>query len=255
MTAASQDTAARLLFDRRKAGIAGPRLPESCRPADADAALAIQRRIDELAGATIGGWKCSAPSAARPILAAPIWADMIIRSSPARLPTVEGIAKIEPEVAFVLGRDLPQRAAPYTEAEVRAAIADTRLVLELVASRYADPSACTYPESLADHVSNFGLFVGPSVPGGAGAALERIEIEMAGPGKTLLKIDGAHPDGHPLRPLVWLASFLAGRGLPLRAGQIVTTGSYAGLVEAPVGVPLSLRFGGLGILAVELASA
>lgn len=195
------------------------------------------------------------PSAARPILAAPIWADAIVRSSPARLPAVEGIAKIEPEVAFVLGRDLPQRAAPYTEAEVRAAIADTRLVLELVASRYADPSACTYPESLADHVSNFGVFVGPSVPGGPGAALERIAIEIAGPGGTLLKTEGAHPDGHPLRPLVWLASFLAGRGLPLRAGQVVTTGSYAGLVEAPVGVPLSVRFGGLGTLAVALAAA
>jgi 2-keto-4-pentenoate hydratase len=138
---------------------------------------------------------------------------------------------------------------------VHAAIADTRLVLELVASRYADPSACAYPEALADHVSNFGLFVGPSVRGGLDATLTHLTIEMIGPGGSLLKIDGAHPDGHPLRPLVWLAGFLAARGMPLLAGQVVTTGSYAGLVEAPVGVPLSLRFGDLGSLTVELAAA
>lgn len=252
MNSSPQEDAARLLFAARSSGTPGPRLPESCRPADVAAALAIQHRIDELAGASIGGWKCSVPSAARPILAAPIWNEAIARSSPARLPAHAGIAKIEPEVAFVIGRDLTRSTGPYHEAEVRAAIAETRLVLELVASRYADPSACTFPESLADHVSNYGLFVGPVVANGVDAPLERIAMEITTPNGTLLRMEGVHPDGHPLKPLFWLASYLAGRGTPLRAGQIVTTGSYVGLVEAPVGVPLSVHYGDLGKLTVQL---
>ena len=58
--------------------------------------------------------------------------------------------------------------------------------------------------------------------------------------------DGRHGDGHPLRPLVWLANFLAARGEGLRAGQVVTTGSYAGAIEVPLDELLTVTFGDLG---------
>ncbi len=61
----------------------------------------------------------------------------------------------------------------------------------------------------------------------------------------------ALPDGHPLEPLRWLVNFLAARGESVRAGQIVTTGSYAGAIDAPLGQALTVRFGELGGLAVE----
>ena len=66
--------------------------------------------------------------------------------------------------------------------------------------------------------------------------------------------DGRHGDGHPLRPLYWLANFLAGRDEGLRAGQVVTTGSYAGAIEVPVGTPLTVTFGDLGKIEIELRS-
>src|SRR5207237_7096780 len=56
---------------------------------------------------------------------------------------------------------------------------------------------------------------------------------------------------HPLRPLVWLANFLACRGDGLGAGQIVTTGSCAGVLELPLATPLDIRFGDLGTLSVQ----
>lgn len=64
--------------------------------------------------------------------------------------------------------------------------------------------------------------------------------------------DGRHGDGHPLRPLYWLANFLAARGDGLRAGQFVTTGSYAGAIEVPLNQPLTVKFGELGVIAIEL---
>ena len=80
-------------------------------------------------------------------------------------------------------------------------------------------------------------------------------MTVSGSGRTLSTHDGRHGDGHPLRPLVWLANFLAARGEGLRAGQIVTTGSYAGAIEVPLDVPLVVTFGDLGAVATTLVRA
>jgi 2-keto-4-pentenoate hydratase len=257
LTIAQRDEAAYHLLSARRARQPGPRLTESCRPTDLEDALAIQRRVQALLGAGTGGWKCSLPTAERAISCAAILAPTIARFSPCSIVAHAGIARIEPEVAFKMGRDLPPRAAPYSEAEVRAAIAETRLVLELLDSRYADPAAVTFPELLADQVSNQGLVVGPVLRDGLSRPLDGFTIVIAGPKGTLHRRDGRHPDGHPLRPLVWLANFLAGREEigGLKAGEIVTTGSYAGALEVPVATPLSVQFGDLGEIGVELIAA
>jgi 2-keto-4-pentenoate hydratase len=55
-----------------------------------------------------------------------------------------------------------------------------------------------------------------------------------------------------LKSLGWLVHFLNGRGQGLKAGQIVTTGSYAGIVEAPLGVPIKVQLNDFGAFNVEL---
>ena len=256
LTASQREQAARHLLAARRARQPGPRLPESVRPTELEDALAIQRRVQELLGVATGGWKCSLPAAERAIACAPIFAPKIARASPCPVVAPAGIVRIEPEIAFVLGRDLPPRSEPYREDEVRAAIAETRLVLEILDSRYADPGAVTFAELLADQISNCGLFVGPVLSDPLRRSLEGFAIEINGPNGPLHCRDGRHPDGHPLRPLVWLAKFLAGRAEigGLKAGEIVTTGSYAGALEVPPATPLSVRFGDLGEIDAELLS-
>jgi 2-keto-4-pentenoate hydratase len=257
LTTAQCDRAARHLLAARRAGQPGPRLAESCRPTDFEDALAIQRRVQELLAVETGGWKCSVPTAERAISCAAIFAPAIARASPLHVVDHGELPRIEPEIAFVLGRDLPCRPVPYAEAEVRAAIAETRLVLEVLGSRYADPSAVQFPELLADHISNQGLFVGPVLRDGLQWQLGALALAVETPSKTLHVREGRHPDGHPLRPLVWLASFLASRAETggLKAGAIVTTGSYAGALEVPIGTPLRVKFGDLGEIRVELRAA
>ena len=256
LTTVQRDEAARHLLAARRGRQPGPRVPDACRPRDLEDALAIQRRLQDLLGVATGGWKCSLPTGERAISCAAVFAPTIARTSPCPAIAQGGIVRIEPEVAFVLGGDLPRRAAPYSEAEVRAAIAETRLVLELLGSRYADPAAASFPELLADQVSNQGLFIGPALPDALSLPLEAFAIVVAGAEGTLHHRDGHHPDGHPLRPLVWLANFLAARAEVggLKAGQIVTTGSYAGALDVPLKTPLLVRFGDLGEIRVELVS-
>ncbi len=257
LTAAQRDEAARHLLAARRARQPGPRLPESCRPTEIEDALAIQQRVQALLGVATGGWKCSLPTPERAVAYAAIFAPTIVQISPCPVIVHGATVRIEPEIAFVLGRDLPRRAAPYSEPELRSSIAETRLVLEILGSRYADPGLVTFPELLADQVANQGLFVGPALRDAFSRPLEGFLIAVDGPAGALRRRDGRHPDGHPLRPFLWLADFLATRPEVggLKAGQIVTTGSYAGALEVPAETPVLVRFGDLGSVAVELVAA
>ena len=87
------------------------------------------------------------------------------------------------------------------------------------------------------------------MPGALDRPLDRIAITIDTPAGRLMTLDGRHPDGHPLMPLDWLANFLPTQGRDLRAGEIVTTGSYAGAFDVPLDVPLTIAFGDLGTLA------
>jgi 2-keto-4-pentenoate hydratase len=247
----AQEAAAQHLIAARRARRQGDRLPESCRPADSEAALAIQRRVTELLGEPIGGWKAALPLPGKTRVA-PIYASNIHSTSPC--PVLGKVARIEMEIAFVMGCDLGPRAVPYSEAEVRAAISETRLALELLGGRYADAASVTAEEKLADGMENQGLFVGPVVPGGLDKKLDTFHVKIEGPGGVLLDREGSNPSGHPLAPLYWLANFLASRGESLAAGQIVTTGSYCGVAEVPLGAPLRMTFAGLGVLPVEFTA-
>jgi 2-keto-4-pentenoate hydratase len=252
LTPVQIDEAARYLVAARRAGQPGARLPESCRPIELADAIAIQRRVQALLGLATGGWKCSLPTPERAIACAPLFAASIRRDSPCGVVAHRSTVKIEPEIAFVLGRDLPPRETAYSETEVRGAIAETRLVLELLDSRYADPTSVSFAEILADQINNQGLFVGPVLARGIDATLEGFAVAVDASARILHRCAGHHPDRHPLRPLVWLAGYLAQCESGLAAGTIVTTGSYAGALEVPLATPLVVRFGDMGKIEVTL---
>ena len=247
------DAAATELARRRREGRRGPRLDPALRPITLTEAFALQHRVAVRMG-TIGGWKCSLPAADR-MTAAPIYASTIHRGAHATVFARGATAPIEPEVAFVLARDLGPRTRPYDADEVLAAIGETHLVLELLGNRYDDPANVPFPEMLADGANNEGLVVGPVIAQATWPSLEGFPVAIAGTGGFRLERAGRHPDGHPHKPLVWLANFLRERGERLRAGQIVTTGSYAGALEVPLATPLTVTFGALGVMHVTLDPA
>ena len=244
------EEAARVLSSARRERRLLEGLPESCKLTNDDEALAVQRRIMELLGETIGGWKASLPQPRGPFVA-PLPASTIVSKSPCPILLHAGVIKIEPEIAFVIGHDLPPREKPYTETEVREAIARTHIVLELIGSRYPDPKTVPFPENLADCIQNQGLFLGPVIANALDKNLEGFSIKITSPAGVLLTHEGRHQNGHPLIPLVWLANFLSGRKETLKAGQVVTTGSYAGVLEVPINTPLTVEFGDVGSLSVS----
>jgi 2-keto-4-pentenoate hydratase len=251
----NHESAAQFLLAARNRGTPGPRIPGEFRPIDTDDGLAIQARVTALLGQPVGGYKCSLPSAARPVLMAPIFAPTIAHASPCAVLAIGPTVRIEPEIAFVMAHDLLPRASPYTESEIRNAIKEARLVLEILGSRYSDADSATFPEMLADGLANQGLLVGPVVRDPWDRELESLRIVIDSPAGVLATHQGKHADGHPLRPLYWLANYLAMGGTPLRAGMIVTTGSYCGAVDVPIDTPLTFAYGDLGTLSATLTRA
>ena len=251
----NHESAAQFLLAARKRGTPGPRIPAEFRPTDTDDGLAIQGRMTALVGQPVGGYKCSLPSAPRPVLVAPIFAPTIAHASPCPVFAAGETVRIEPEIAFVMACDLVPRAARYTENEIRNAIKEARLVLEILGSRYSDPDSATFPEMLADGLGNQGLLVGPAVRDAWDRELESLRIVIDSPSGVLASHEGKHADGHPVRPLCWLASYLAIGGTPLRTGVIVTTGSYCGAVDVPTDTPLTFAYGDLGTLSATLTRA
>jgi 2-keto-4-pentenoate hydratase len=250
------EKAASILVAARRQGSKAECLPVELRPSTVDEGFAIQRKVSDVLGRRTGAWKCALPLAGK-VIAAPIYADLIYRSveSSFSADSVQSIVKAEPELACLLTRDLPPRRYAYGEAEVLDALGDVHLALELLGSRYSHPEFLIFPELLADGLFNAGLVIGPRVELPEGATPDDLPTEftvsLTAAGESPVSLDGRHPDGNVLSPIVWLANFLRERGLGLQAGQTVITGSYAGVLELPLGRQRHIGFGALGTLSIR----
>ncbi|RYY73746.1 MAG: hydratase [Gammaproteobacteria bacterium] len=251
--------AAAILVKRRQTGIQGDQLPQELRPTNPEQALAIQAAVSdlwcELEDDSIGGWKCLASSDEKPIIA-PIYTRTINSVAPVEIwpkPSDKNLARIEPELAFFFGKDLPPRGEPYAPAEVDAAISRTHMALELIGCRYTDPASCEFPEMLADGLVNQGLFIGPQVDNDLARNASEFGINLIH-GVEVSERHGKHPNGNPRAPLYWLAEFLRSRGQGIVAGQAVITGSFAGVLEVPLNANITLEYAGLGTMEVSFTA-
>jgi 2-keto-4-pentenoate hydratase len=152
--------------------------------------------------------------------------------------------RVEAEVAFVLAEDLPER--PVTGPEVLRAVAFVVPAIEVVDSRIADWDISIF-DTVADNASS-GVFV----TGGAPRSLLDVpdlrssEMALVADGRVVSAGTGAACLGHPLNAVVWLANVVAERGDPLRAGELVLSGSLGPLVPVQPGTTYEATISGLG---------
>jgi 2-keto-4-pentenoate hydratase len=253
---AAREAAALLLAVRRgEPRLAG--LPQHLAPAGLPEAYAIQHEMLRQAGSTRGGWKATLFDA-RNGICAPIAAqalyDSPARQAPARLPTRSPASpgspalRIEPEIAFRIGTALPPLSPghEYPREQVLGAVASAHAVLELVTSRFLDENAVSQLERVADAFMNEGLVVGAACAGWRSLDLAALTLTVQVGGREHWRGAARHPVGDPLRPLVWIANHLSALGIGLAAGEIVTTGSFAGAPALAPGEWAEAEFAGLG---------
>lgn len=241
--AAAADT----LATRRRHGVSGGLLPSDCRPQSVQDALRIQAQVMQRMSDEVGGWKCGTPQGDR-LVVAPIYGSTIHQGQqvPVWPSALEGAGvRVEPELAFVLARDLPVRDVAYAPADVDAALSHAHLALELIASRYDTDVDQQFEDKLADGLVNQGLYLGPRVSVDKARAAQALSIAWKDAQATH-PLTGVHPDREPLKPLYWLVEHLRAEGIGLKAGQVVITGSYAGTFPCPLHQLLAFSYGDLG---------
>jgi 2-keto-4-pentenoate hydratase len=235
-------SAARYLLAARASGPGEP-LPPDLRPATAYDAYEIQRLTLAEIG-PIGGWKVGAPGPDAPPSCAPM-PQSGLHAGPAQLPNDEFSSReIESEIAFVLRHDLPPRDTPYTRADIIGAIATCHPGIEVLQSRFADPAAADPLSNLADLIRHGAYVLGPAIPHWQTFDFTHAEICQTIAGAELRRT--GNPAGDMIRLLEWLANVGAVWAGGLRAGQILTTGSWTGAVPAPAFADVTAHFTGIG---------
>lgn len=226
-----------LLAARRDPSARPAQLPEP--PGDAAGAYAIQQAVQAQLG-PIGGWKVGAPPSGA-FTCAPLPASHVM-ASPARVTQAECPDRgVEAEIAVRMGRDLPPRDAPYSREEVLAAIASAHPAIELLQSRYRDVDAVDPHSGLADALSHYGLVVGAAIPDWQAIDLAAESVGVLVDGVEVKRRTG-NPAGEMIRLVVWLANEGARWAGGLKAGQMVTTGSWTGKDTIPAGGTVLMRF-------------
>lgn len=208
-------------------------------PADQPAAYAIQHAIMAQLG-TIGGWKVGSPGPGA-FTCAPLPASFVV-PSPAHVPQAECPDRgVEAEIALLMAHDLPPRATPYSRAEVIAAIASAHPAIELLQSRYQDVGAVDPHSNLADSLSHYGLVYGPAIPNWQSIDLDKENVRVLMNGAEVKRCTG-NPAGDMLTLVIWLANEGATWSGGLKAGQVVTTGSWTAKDTAPPGATVTMVF-------------
>ncbi len=149
--------------------------------------------------------------------------------------------RVEPEVAYLLGKDLE---GPVTPAQALLAVDGVCAALEVIDSRY-EKFQFTIEDVVADNASSSRFVLGSVVrprdfdAGNLGMVMEKNGV-AAEIGSSAAIYD------HPARSLAALANQLAPLGERLRAGMIVMTGGATAAIAVDVGDHVRVRVDGLG---------
>ena len=209
------------------------RLPAGIAPRSEAEAYGVQEAFVAALGLPVAGWKVALTSAAmRRVVpgidqpcAGAIFAERVHRS-PARLArsTLMRIG-LECEAMARLADDLPDTGRPWTRESVAPHVASMAAAFELIDDREADYTDMTAFDLIADNAWNGGVAIGPEVRDWRALDLVEARGRLEIDGRPVGEGRGGDAMGHPLEPLAWLANNAIARGRPLRAGEIVMTGS------------------------------
>lgn len=211
-------------------------------PGSVDSGYLIQDAGHGLHDDELVGWKAGCTSqAAQQFLgvADPVagrYRSLHVLQAPAAINASEMVTTphLEVEIGLRLLADID--AAPH-DPMVLADSVEVFAAIEVVAGRLAAFPMVPAPQLVADNVVGARMVVGPTLDLDASGirALDSVSVELHIDGDTVASGTGADALGHPLNVLAWLAGHAAQRNVPLRAGQLVITGTCTGLVPARQG--------------------
>lgn len=156
--------------------------------------------------------------------------------------------RAEGEIAFVLARNLV--GPEVTEDDAIAATRCVRPCFEIVDSRIRD-WRIRVQDTVADNASSGVFVLGSGEVDPRAIDLKACKISVRKNGAPLSEGVGAAALGSPAYCVAWLANTLSRFGIPLRAGEVVLSGSLVPLEPVSAGDRMDLVLEGIGTASVS----
>lgn len=223
------------------AAVAGPRSPRD--------AYLIQDRVyaSRYPGGRATAWKAGTPGPQAEPTGAPIGD---VQPSPAAFATdAFHMIGIEAEVAYRFRRDV---SGAETAADLADAIGEVLVTIEICDTRMSDWKGVSSLWKLADFQLNGALVTGSGTSDWRRIDFLRQSAELWVDGAKKAVHTGVHPLGDPFKLLPWAAAHCAQRAGGLKAGDLVTTGSWTGMEFVKPGQTVVARFPGIGEASVRI---
>lgn len=152
--------------------------------------------------------------------------------------------RVEPEIAFLLGRDL---VAPVTADDVRVATEAVMVSLEIVDSRYVGFRFGPL-DNIADNSSAGAVVLGDPTTS-AGIDLRLTGVVLSVDGQVTDTAAGAAAHGDPAAAVAWMVNHC---GRPLRAGAVVISGGLTAPVSLAAGSTATVEVDRIGSVTVRV---
>lgn len=233
-------------------------LPDALRPTNEADAVAICEAIWRRTGGDPAGWKIGAadPKARAAMgLTQPFLGRIEasgIHKGDSVFPFAEMMRPIvESEYGYRLGRDLPPRDQGYSRAEVEDAVSELLIGVEVPESRLGEDHGLAGLGSACDNGASSAYVEGKAFSDWRNIDLLGHDVVLYINGEERGRGTGAAVMGHPMDALVWFVNHMSKKGMTLKAGQFVTTGSCTGVIPVKAGDRCVSDFGPLGKIEVS----
>ncbi len=154
---------------------------------------------------------------------------------------------LEFELALTLGEDIAP-STNHTPESLKGRISAARPAYELIEDRSADYSNLDVKTMIADNAWCGGVVLGPGIAGWRDMDLAALPARLSRPGQE--DMEGSTAATDPLGSLTWVLNDLGARGITVKRGEIVITGSMLTTQFPKIGDCYSFEISGA---AVEMA--
>lgn len=159
--------------------------------------------------------------------------------------------RAEAEIAFLLAKDL--MGPDITPQDVLDATASVSACFEIVDSRIKDWQI-KIQDTIADNASCGVYAISDETVDPAGFDLAGCQVKVTKNGQFLSEGLGSAVQGSPLQSVAWLANTFGRLNMPLRAGEVILSGSLVPLEPIVVGDRMSMSIDSIGSLDVVFVS-
>lgn len=157
--------------------------------------------------------------------------------------------KIEPEVAFLISRELHGKVS---REQVLSVFTNVCACMEILDSRYDQFKYFSMEDVIADNSSSSHFVLGPWLSDFKNLDLANLKMKMSVNGQTAQEGNSKDISGDPVISVMQLCELLAERGRALPAGSIVLAGAATAAVSLEDDQKIELEVEGLPKLSVNI---